>query len=126
MRFEILRSPILLPLLAAFGGVKSKSYLELREGALYCKFGFLFEELIPYDDIERVESEASWPWYGGVGWRTDLVGRIAIVGSLDNIVCIHLREGRKARLFFKLKLRELYVSLEEPEKFCSVLRERLS
>lgn len=126
MRYQIDRNVFMLPLLAAFGGTESASYLDLSDTELHCKFGFLFDEVIPLSEIESIDAQATWPWYGGIGWRTNMMGAIAIVGSLRNIVCIKLRPGLKARLFLKLPLKELYVSLEDRDGFVKELRDKLA
>lgn len=122
-RFEILRTPLLIPLLLPFGGSKARSVIELGERQLHCKFGFLFDESFRYDEITGAERDR-WPWYGGLGWRTDLRGKIALVGSLDNVVRIDLKPDTKARLFAKLPCKQLYISLEEPDAFLEALKEK--
>lgn len=126
MRFQIDRSVLALPLLAALGGTAKGSYLELTDDELHCKFGFLFDEAIPLSAIEGVEANVRWPWYDGVGWRTNFRGRVGLVGTLRNIVCIKVAPGRKAHLFLPLPLRKLYVSLEDGEGFVAALREKLA
>ncbi len=91
---------------------------------MHCKFGFLFDERFGYDEILGAARD-SWPWYGGLGWRTDLQGKIALVASYSNIVRIDLKADRRARLFLKLPCKALYISLEEPDAFIEALKEKL-
>lgn len=123
-QFKIHRLPILKPLLLPFGGSADRSFVELGERRMHCKFGFLFDESFSYDEIESVQRD-KWPWYGGLGWRSDLRGKIAIVGSYGNIVRVDLKGDRRAKIFFNMPCKSLFISLEEPEAFIEALNNKI-
>ncbi|MBI2570009.1 MAG: hypothetical protein HYV63_23635 [Candidatus Schekmanbacteria bacterium] len=123
MRFAIRRDSLLKPLLVVFGAVGARSFVEMTGEGLRCRFGFLFDEMIPYSEIVAVERD-NWPWYGGAGWRMNFVGTVALIGSFRGIVRIDMRRGRRARLFFRVACRHLFVSLERPDDFVGELSRR--
>ena len=125
MRFQLQRTPALAPLLSAFGGTRRQSFVELSADGLKCRFGFLFNDRFRYGDIRGVERDR-WPWYGGLGWRTDFRGRVAIVGTLKNVVRISIDGDHRSRVLFSVPCRELYVSLEDPDGFVRALSEKLA
>jgi hypothetical protein len=103
-----------------FGGTASRSYVDIGAGGLRIKYG-LFEMQIAFDEIVSVRP-GRWPWWGGLGWRSNLVGRIGLVASYRGIVDIQLRSRRwVVLLVFPLPCRLVTVSLEDPEGFVAAV-----
>jgi hypothetical protein len=95
-RFAIRRDTLIKPLLLLFGGTASGSFVELGAADLRLRFGPMFDRPFSLDDVESV-GLSRWPFWGGLGWRTDFHGRIALVGSFHGVVEIQLREKRRIR-----------------------------
>jgi len=120
-RFAIRRDVWLRPLLWPFGGTAGRSYVEVEDNRLHAKFGWLFDKRIPFDEIESVQP-GRWPWWGGLGWRSNLVGRVGLVASYRGIIDIKLRRRRWVGLVVvPLPWNQLTVSLEDPEGFVAAV-----
>jgi hypothetical protein len=117
-RFQMRLDPWWRPLLLIGGATPGTSHLELDDETLSVRFGRLFNHTVPRNDIEDA-TQTSWPPWYGIGWRTDLRGRIGLIGSLGGVVEIKL--GRPIRVWRVLTCRRLAVSLEEPERFLDAL-----
>jgi hypothetical protein len=119
-RFAIKRSAWVRPLLLLFGATPERSFVEIRGACLRARFGW-YQVTIPIEDIETVEP-SDWPWYGGIGWRTNMRSVIGLVGSLAPVVRISLsRPVRTRLLLIPIRLRELYLSLEDADGFIAAL-----
>lgn len=110
------------PLIAAFGGTRDKSYVEVGESAVTFKFG-RFEERIPLDMVDGAKP-TRWPTWGGIGWRI-LPGRVlGLVGALDGTVEVALNTTVKSRIMvFPVTFEKVVVSLEDPDGFLQDLRD---
>lgn len=123
-RYPMLLSPGWKPLLALFGGTPGRSFVELDEQTLRAKFGWLFHHSFPLADIAGA-SQRRWPLLYGLGWRTNLVGRIGLIGSYSNVVEIQFRTRHRVRLLgLPLSCRQLAVSLKDPQGFLEALAHR--
>ncbi len=83
------------------------------------RFGWLFNQSFPLTAIESV-AHGRWPWYYGLGWRSNLVGMVGIVGSYRGVVEIRFKQRQRVSgilPFFKLGCDRLMVSLNEPDDF---------
>src|SRR3970040_1328507 len=67
MRFPILMSPMWRPLLLPFGGTPERSYVEMEDGELHVRFGWLFDQRFPLSAIEGA-SPSHWSVWAGIGW----------------------------------------------------------
>ncbi len=122
-RFVINRSPIWRPLLALFSGVESKSYVEIEEGQIRARFGWLFDERFSMEDVVDVRRRR-WPLLFGLGWRTDFRGHVGLTGSFDSIVQVRFRTKRTVRLgVLATPCDRVSVSLREPDLFVDALQE---
>jgi hypothetical protein len=124
MKTEIRRSRWIRPLLALFGGTAERSYVEVEGDALHVRFGYLFDERIPLDAIASVD-RSRWPLLGGLGWRSNLVDTVALVGSYDDVVRLRLSRPMPVRLLVRIPCDTLYLSVENPDAFVAEIR-RLS
>lgn len=120
-RFALRRDPVWRPLLLLFGGTAGGSFVELGPGTLRVRFGPGFDATIPRAEVAEA-APVRWPLLGGVGWRTNLRGAVALVGATRGVVRLRLVAPRRCRFFgVPLRCRELYVSLEEPDAFLALL-----
>ncbi|MDP3768000.1 MAG: hypothetical protein Q8S13_08285 [Dehalococcoidia bacterium] len=117
-RFQIRIDPWWQPVLAVGGGLPASSYVEVDGKAVHLRFGALFNRTIQREDIAEVV-RSSWPWWMGVGWRTNLRDQVGLIGSYQGIVEIRLREP--VRVWRVLRCRRIAVSLEEPGPFTEAL-----
>ena len=106
------------PLLLIFGGIQSNSFVDVTDEVVHFHFGFLFDRTVPRSDVESV-SARSWPLWMGIGWRTNLRGMVALIGSYENVVEVKTRS--KHRLWGVLRWDRIAVSLENPEGFVAEL-----
>jgi hypothetical protein len=124
-RFLIRRDGWLQPLLFLVGLVRdSNSYVAMEDDRLRVRFGWFFDQTFALGDIEGAEA-MRWPWYYGLGWRSNLVGLVGLVASRRGVVAIRFRERRRVGgivPFFKLRCDRLAVSLREPDELITALR----
>lgn len=125
MLFPILISPFWRPLLLPFGGSPERSYAELEDGTLHVRFGWLFDQRFPLEEVEAA-SPSHWPVWAGIGWRTNFAGTVGLIGTYVNIVEVRFREPQRVRMLLPTRCSRLYVSLEEPREFIATLREAAS
>ena len=76
--------------------------------------------------LSGIESVAKgrWPWYYGLGWRSNLFGLVGIVGSYSGVVEIRFKQRQRVSgilPFLKLGCDRLMVSLDEPDDFIEAL-----
>ena len=122
MRFPILMSPLWRPLLLPFGGTSQRSYVELEDGVLHVRFGWLFDHRFPLDQVEAA-SPSHWPLLGGIGWRTNFRGTVGLIGTYVNVVEIRFKERQRLRMFLPTSCERIYISLQEPHDFIAALGE---
>jgi hypothetical protein len=102
------------------GGTASRSYVDVSADGVRIKYGF-FDVRIGFDEVESVE-RGRWPWWGGLGWRSNLVGRIGLVASYSGIVDIELRTRRWVWLVMvPLPCKRVTLSLEDAEGFLAAV-----
>jgi hypothetical protein len=122
MRFPILISPLWRPFLLPFGGTRDRSYLELENGTLRVRFGWLFDSSFAVEQVEGA-SPSHWPVWAGIGWRTNLAGTVGLVGTYVNVVELRFKAPQRVRMLLPTRCQRLYVSLEEPREFMAALRQ---
>ncbi len=122
MRFPIRMSPLWRPLLLPFGGTSQRSYVELEDGALHVRFGWLFDHRFPLSQVEAA-SPSHWPLLGGIGWRTNFRGTVGLIGTYANVVEIRFKERQRVRMLLPTSCERLYLSLQKPHDFISALQE---
>ncbi len=120
MRFPILMSPLWRPFLLPFGGTSARSYVEIEDGVLHVRFGWLFDHRFPLSEVEAA-SPSHWPVWAGIGWRIRLQGGVGLIGTYVNIVEVRFKEPQRVRMPLPASCRRLYLSLEEPRDFIAAL-----
>lgn len=125
MRTSIHRSNWVKPLLWLFGGTDARSYVELDGDSVHIRFGFLFDERIPIKNIVEVERQ-HWPMLAGIGWRTNLIDSIAVVGSHSNVVRLEISPRQWMKVLLPVRVKSLYVSVDDPDTFVAEIRSRIA
>ena len=122
-RFAIKRSPWWRPLLALFGATAERAYLEVDRERLVARFGWYRLE-VPRAEVAAVEP-ARWRWWGGIGWRSDLRGSLGLIGATAPVLRLRLARPHPTRLLgIPFRLRELYVSVDDPAGVRAALEAR--
>ena len=119
-RFPIRRDPWWAPLLFLLGGTPGRSYVELAGDRLVARFGWLFHHTFLLTDIEGARRR-SWPWLYGIGWRSNFIGLIGLIGSRGNVVEMRFKRRQRMWLLLPVSINRLAVSLEDPEAFLEAL-----
>ncbi|MEX0684088.1 MAG: hypothetical protein WD904_11045 [Dehalococcoidia bacterium] len=120
-RFQMRIDRAWLALVLAGGATRNNSYVDVTPEAVTFHFGYAFNHTEDRDDITLVK-ERSWPWWAGIGWRSNLRGLVGLIGSYQGIVEVAF-EG-KSRAWGFLPLNQIAVSLEDPEGFIAALKAR--
>lgn len=122
--FRIRRSGWVRPLLFLFTATESRCRVEIGATGLRARFGWYRIE-IPYDAVTSVRRER-WPWYAGIGWRTNLRSIIGLIGSYDGVVEVAVDPPVRTRLLgIPFGVQQFYVSMEEPDRFVLALNQRV-
>lgn len=109
----IWRGPVLIG-----GATKQNSYVEVTDGEVSFRYGALFNRTVPKSEVVEAYRR-DWPWWHGIGWRSDLRGGIGLVGSYDNVVEVKLAKRSQAWGVFPCD--RIAVSLEDPQAFIEAL-----
>jgi hypothetical protein len=121
MRFPIRIGKFLRILLWPIGGPAGGSFVELGPARLRARFGGLFDHSFPLSQIASAE-RCEWPWYGGLGWRTDFHKAVGLIGEAQGVVKIRFSQPQRGRILLPVRFTELYVSLQEPDRFLEALQ----
>ena len=128
-RYTVRRYGWLQPLLFLVGAARdSNSFAAIEGDVLRLRFGWFFNETFPLSRIESL-ARGRWPWYYGLGWRSNLVGMVGIVGSFSGVVELRFRQRQRVAgilPFLKLGCDSLMVSLNEPDDFIEALSRAIS
>ncbi len=73
--------------LALFGVGSESAYVDLLQDKLMVRVGNLFNETFSLSELGRGE-RFSWPWFYGLGVRTDFQGLVGAVTSTQGVVAI--------------------------------------
>jgi hypothetical protein len=125
MRYYFAITPWLAPMLFVFGVRSSTSYVEIEGDELRVRYGSMMNRSFPLSAIRAVE-EAAWPWYAGLGLRTNLTDTVAAVASYKGVVKLTLDPRQDIRVMLPtVACSILYFSLTEPAGFVKALSERI-
>ena len=123
-RFVIRREWWVQPLLFLVGFVHDgNSYVAIEHAQLRVKFGWFFDQWFDLGQVESVEA-MRWPWYYGLGWRTNFAGLVGVVASRRGVVAVRFREQQRVGgvlPFVKLGCNRLAFSLKTPAEFQDAL-----
>jgi hypothetical protein len=119
-RFSMQLSPFWLPLLVLFSATPSRSFLEINGNMMRVRFGF-FYHTFSCDDVESAKAR-NWPLLFGIGWRTDFVGLLGLIGSYRNVVEIKFRTRHHVNMVVPhLRCNRMAVSLKDPKRLLAFL-----
>ena len=117
-RYYMKVDPWWRPLLLVGGATRENSYVEFDDHDVTFCFGMLFGRTVPRSQIASVRRR-SWPIWAGIGWRTDFVRMVGLIGSYDNVVELELKEPVQ---FWRIaRCTRLAISLEQPDEFVAAL-----
>ncbi len=117
-RFQMRVDRVWAPMMLVGGATRSNSYVDVTPEAVTFHFGYLFNHTEDREDIQEAKAR-SWPWWMGIGWRSNLRGLVALVGSYRNVVEVSFES--RSRAFGFLPMNRIAVSLEDPEGFIKAL-----
>lgn len=117
-KFSIKIDPWWQPLMWPGGALPGSSYVELDDESLKIRLGFLFDHTIPRGQIESAAAY-NWPWWMGIGWRSNLRDQFGLIGSYQGVVEIKLRSPM--RVWRVLNCTRIAVSLDDSEQFLATL-----
>ena len=98
----------------------SDSFVEIREDEVECRMGWAFRARFPRSAVSAVKRFERWPLSRGVhGFN----GRWLVNGSGNGIATIELEPPQRAHVLgVPVKLRQLLVSVDDPEALAEDLR----
>jgi len=127
-RYLIRRDGWLQPLLYLVGLTRdSNSYVAVEGDRLRVRFGWFFNQTFPLSEVGDIEP-MKWPWYYGLGWRSNLAGLVGVVASLRGVVVIKFKERQRVGgilPFIKLPCDRLAVSVREPDDLIAEIKRRI-
>lgn len=109
-------------LLGLLGHGRRFSHLDVDDTHLAVQMGYGFRALIPRSAISNVRPWSGRVWGWGVhGWK----GRWLVNGSSHGIMVLDIEPPVRAKvLLIPITLRELAVSLEDPDAFVAAVSRR--
>jgi hypothetical protein len=118
-RFPIRYSAANATLLTPMGLAPNRSFVELDDRTMRVKLGWGFSARIPRDRVVAARPVPAVRFtIGAHGWR----GRWLVNGARDGLVEVDLAERVRAFVAgFPIRLRQLVVSLEDPDAFLGAL-----
>lgn len=110
-------------ILALFASGPRFSRVIVSDDNLDVQLGIAFKGVVPRSSIVATRRWRGRVWgWGAHGWR----GRWLVNGSSKGIVVLHIDPPGKGRVLgFPVKLRELAISMEDPEGLCKALGTQL-
>jgi hypothetical protein len=119
--FEIRYGSVAGRALGVMGLGRSRSHVTVGHEHIQARMGWGFRATIPIDSIvsARLLERRVWSW-GVHGWS----GKWLVNGSAHGLVVIDIDPGAPARAIgFRVKLRELTVSLSDADGFLAAVNE---
>ena len=95
------------------GATERNAYLDIGPERIVAQFGFK-RIGFPTADVEFAE-RTNWPFWGGIGWRSDLRHSIGLIGAYSPVIRIHHRPYRSSLLGIPLTVTDLYLSVDDPD-----------
>ena len=118
-RFQMRIDPVWRPMLLPFGGLQSGSFAEVTDDSVRFRFGLLFDRTFPLSDVAGAHRRVAH-WWHGIGWRSNLVGRIGLLGSHSGVVEVRLKQ--RTRAFGVFPCDSIAISLQDPDGFLAALK----
>ncbi len=121
-RFPIKQSKYWKPLLLLFGATEDRAFLDVGPHWVVVQFGWKRIE-IPRETVELAEA-SSWPWWGGIGWRSDLRHTIGFIGASRPILHLHFSPQPVSLFSIPHNLTDLFLSVDDPAPIVRELDDR--
>ena len=118
-RFQMRIDRVWVPAVLVGGATQSNSYVDVTPEAVTFHFGYIFNHTQSRDEIRDVRAR-SWPWWMGIGWRSNLRGLLGLVGSYRNVVEISF--GRRSLAWGILPMDRIAISVEDPQGLIEALK----
>jgi hypothetical protein len=119
-RFPIRFDTWFITLSSALGLPPSRSYVEIDGEEVRVRMGWAFRARFPRTAVASMAERNQNPLSRGVH---GFAGRWLVNGSAEGILTIDLTPDQRAYVLgFPVRLRQLLVSLQEPEKLATMLR----
>ncbi|HEY5639531.1 MAG TPA: hypothetical protein VIW01_05720 [Dehalococcoidia bacterium] len=118
-RFQMRIDRVWAPAVLVGGATRNNSYVEVTPEAVTFHFGYIFNHTENRDDVREVKARR-WPWWMGIGWRSNLRGLVGLVGSYRNVVEVSFES--RSRAWGLLPMNRIAVSVEDPEGFMAALQ----
>jgi hypothetical protein len=119
MRFQMRIDPLWQPMLLPFGGFHSGSFAEVTDDSVRFRFGLLFDRTFPLSDVAGARRREAH-WWHGIGWRSNLLGRIGLLGSHSGVVEVRFKQ--RTRAFGVFPCDSIAISLQDPDGFLGALK----
>ena len=103
---SIWRAPVLIG-----GAIARNSFVHVTDKRVSFSYGLLFRRSVLKSEIVDAYRR-EWPWWYGIGWRSDLRGVIGLIGSYQNVVEVKLTSRSRAWGVFPCD--RIAVSVEDP------------
>lgn len=99
------------------------SSVDITDGTIHVRSGWLFQADIPISSLAVVE-RAKNPWWNFGGVQTSGLGSWAVGGAYRNVVRLELESKAKGRLFslFSISIRRLFLSIDDPDGFVAAVQ----
>jgi hypothetical protein len=121
-RFPIKRSAFWRPILTLFGAIDRWSYIEITPDVMRVRYSWYYLT-IPRERIVAVD-EQRWRMLWGIGWRSDLRRRVALIGAQEPVLRFEIEPPMRVHLLrIPIRMEELYVSVEQPDPIRVALAE---
>jgi hypothetical protein len=121
--YSIRVDPLFRGLFSALGASSHRDFVDVDREKLNVRLGWLFRATIPRSAVASGHHHADmYGGWGAHGWR----GRWLVNGSSKGIVELDLKPRQRAWLLgvLPIRLRSLYVSLNDPNGFLTALSSR--
>jgi hypothetical protein len=118
-RFQMRIDPVWRPLLLPFSGWQSGSFAEVTDDSVRFRFGLLFDRTFPLSDVAGARRRDAH-WWHGIGWRSNLLGRIGLLGSHSGVVEVRFKTRTRALGVFPCD--SVAISLQDPDGFLATLK----
>ncbi|MDP9180509.1 MAG: hypothetical protein M3O21_02165 [Chloroflexota bacterium] len=119
VRFPMRIDPVWRPMLFPLGGTREASFAEVTDDSVRFQFGLLFDRTFPLSDVAGARNRDAH-WWHGIGWRSNLLGQIGLLGSHSGVVEVRFKTRTRALGVFPCD--SVAISLQDPDGFLAALK----
>jgi len=128
MRFEIARSKVWGWLWALLGATAERSVVKVDAEGVDITFG-AFRQRLAFSELQDIGVwEREVPWYrSSIGWRTNFIDTVALLGMARNVVRLELKAPRLVWLLgWPVRCRFVKLSMQDPDAFVAAVASHLA